>query len=322
MKFFFDESGSFRVPENRQEHAVGIVVGVVVPEVLEIDLWRRFHEFKGKLPASASKNGEVKGYLLDEVARRAFAIMVSEFEAIQIRPTILDLSSIAGKSTERRDRLVAKLKATALQCTHETLQQEVGTLARQAGNLSPEQAFRLRAWAQSIYDCVYDSIVWHSGPEFLSCWDTMRFEIDAVQPKEGSREEQVFSKLLPGWLTRQSEKDPFMLIEEVHTENHPFVRNWETERGIDLGKMFRGNVQFCSSHLSPGLQVADIAASLVRKAVVGIVSAYDLKTYGMMMSTSPRSDTHAHGIITFGEMNQVDHARYSGLVDALSAARS
>jgi hypothetical protein len=71
MKFFFDESGNFHVPDNRQQHVVGIVVGVVVPETQEAALWKQFREFIANLPPSAFKNGEPKGHLLDrEVAER------------------------------------------------------------------------------------------------------------------------------------------------------------------------------------------------------------------------------------------------------------
>jgi len=324
MKFFFDESGTFSVPHDRQQHAVGIVVGVIVPETHEGELWDRFRKFVASLPASAVKNNEPKGHLLDEEARRAFAIMVSEMEGILICPTILDLTSMAGRAAKIRDKVVDKLATTATQCEHKSMRGEVSLLGRQFGNLSPEVGFRLGAWAQCIKRCIDDSVFFHSGPEFHDCWTNtnMTFEIDAVQPNTGSREEQVFTRMLPMWVTARCRKEPIVLIEEIHTENHPFVRQWDTESGIDLGKMFRGNVRFCLSHESTGLQIADIAASVVRKAVVGIVSAYDLKSFGIIMSNSPRSATNAPGIVSFTEVNQADITRrFHGLVEAVSIGR-
>src|SRR5262249_55451949 len=157
-------------------------------------------------------------------------------------------------------------------------------LSRQVGNLSPEVVFRLAGWAQCIKRSIEDSIIRYCHPEFHGCWTNMMFEIDPVQPRAGSREEQVLSKMLPAWVTGWSTKSPFWLIKEIHSDNHPFVKNWDTATGIDLGKMFRDNVRFCSSRQSAGVQFADMAASIVSKAVVGVVSAFDLTSYGVMMS--------------------------------------
>jgi len=321
MKFYFDESGVFFAPEDRMRHAVGIVVGVVVPETAEEDLWRRFRQFISTLPVSAFKNGEPKGRLLDAGARRSFAILMSECDAIQVCPTILDLTSIAGRALKLRDGLAGKLQETASRCVFERMRQQVGSLADQVRKLSPQQSLRLRAWAQSAIRCIEDSIRAHSGQEFDSCWAKMTFEIDAVEENGGSREEEVFSNMLPAWAAAWYEKHPIMLIEEIHTENHPFVREWETDLGIDLGKMFRGNLRFSPSHNSLGIQVADMAASVVRWAVHRIVTPDNLTSYGVMMSNSVRSATHAHGIISFADMNQADAARYRGLVEGLSFAR-
>jgi hypothetical protein len=323
MKFFFDESGDFRVLADCEQHTVGIVVGVVVPESREEEVWSRFREFIVSLPASALKDGEPKGRLLDDEGRRAFASLVSKLEGILICPTILDLTSIAGHAITVRDKVVRKLESTAANCLHQSMQEEVGLLSRQFGNLSPEVAFRLSSWARCIKRCIDDSIFAHRGVAFSDCWTKMTFEIDIVRVGAKSREQQVFTKMLPGWVTAWCQKEPIMLIEEIHTDDHPFVREWDTERGIDLGKMLRGNLQFSSSYQSLGLQIADFAASVVRKAVVGIVSVYDLKSYGVMMSNSPRSATHAHGIFSLGEINRGDIARrFHGLVEAISIARS
>jgi len=323
VRYFFDESGSFRVPLDRHEHAVGIVVGLVVPETEEAELWQRFREFVAKLPRSAFKRGEPKGNRLDQEARRAFAILVSQCQGILICPTMLDLTTMAGRAEEERNGIVTKIETTAASCKHQSMQQEVELLARQVANLSPEAAFRLGSWAQCVKRSIDDSIIWHSLPEFNSCWTNMSFEMDPVQPSSGSREEQVFTIMLPGWVTAWSQKRPFTLIKEIHTDTHPFVRRWDTQAGIDLGRMLRNNVRFCKSSHSLGVQIADMAASVVRRAVAGIVTPVDLMSYGLMMSKSLRSATHAHGIFSFAETDPDDIARrYSGLVEAVSQARA
>lgn len=322
MKYYFDESGSFRVPMDRKEHAAGIVVGLAVPGTIEQTLERKFVDFVGKLPKFAFRNGEPKGSLLDGDGRRAIATLLSECDGILVCPAMLDLTTLAGHATEIRDRIAKRLEAVSSQCKHESMQRALALLARQIRNLSPEAAFRLGCWAQCIKRCISDSVVWHSGPAFNGDWENLTFEIDAVQPKPGSREEQVFTKMLPAWVTSWSQQDPFTLIEDIHTANHPFVQRWDTPDGFDLGKMFRDNVRFCSSKSSVGLQLADMAASVTSKAVVGVVSTDDLTSYGIMMSKSIRSATHAHGIFSFGETDASDIAkRYCGLVEAVLHAR-
>jgi hypothetical protein len=60
---------------------------------------------------------------------------------------------------------------------------------------------------------------------------------------------------------------------------------------------------------------------VVSKAIIESGSA-DLKSYGVMMSGSPRSETHAHGIFSFAEINQSEiKERFGRLVEAVLLAR-
>jgi hypothetical protein len=230
MKFYFDESGDFTVPTNEQQHAVGIVVGVVVPESVEEDFFDRFTEFVSELPQSAFKNGEPKGNLLNNEDRRSFAMIVSECEGVVFCPTMLDLTSMAGHGSKIHDHIVRKIQTIVPQCEFQTLRDEVEQLGRQIANLNPVQAFRLGTWAKCIKRSIADSILLHSHPEFNDCWDVISFEIDPVQRKAGSREEIVFKCMLPAWITGWNQQDPLTATKEIHTDSHPFVRNWGGQR--------------------------------------------------------------------------------------------
>ena len=63
MKFFFDESGNFQLPP-AEEHRVGIVSGVAIPDSDEAEVFQQFDAFLSKLPVSSFQNGEPKGRLL------------------------------------------------------------------------------------------------------------------------------------------------------------------------------------------------------------------------------------------------------------------
>jgi hypothetical protein len=322
MKFFFDESGSFRIPDHK-EHAVGIVVGIVVPELQADDFSRRMEKFIAGLPSSAFKRGEPKGNFLDGADRRKFAEMMAAMEGVLVCPTMLDLTSMVGRGMECRDKMARRCHSIAAQCHHATMRDQMALLGRQVNNSSPEEICRLGCWAQCIKRSVEDCIIRYAGPDFHGCWTKMTFDVDPVQPKSGSREEQIFSTMLPAWLTGWSATRPFTLIEEIHTEEHPLIRQWDNGTGIDLGKMFRGNVRFARSRESRGIQAADMAAFIARKAVAEIVNITDLESYAMMMVNALRSDSDTHGLFSFSETNQEDISRrYFGLVDAVSQARA
>lgn len=142
MTYYFDESGSFRIPDNRM-HAVGIVVGLAIPDDCEQAFFARFEAFVKDLPRSAFKGKEPKGNLLSTDDRRRFAEMIADFDDVLVCPGMADLTSVAGEGIQRRDRFAKKLRDTSEMCIHETMREEMGLLARQAGNLSPEQFSRL-----------------------------------------------------------------------------------------------------------------------------------------------------------------------------------
>lgn len=325
MKIFIDESGDFSLPSNPEDHAVGIVVGIVIPDENETEILDRFKCFLAQLSRSEFKNGEPKGYLLSDESRKSLADLFFDFDHILVCPIMLDITSLACcGAVQIKESLVKKLREWASLCKHETLRSEVKLLERQVSNrkMSLPVVLRLVTWARCIMRCLQDSVIFHSRPEYHSSWEKLRFEIDPVRPGTSSRETQVFEKLLPAWITGWSLNTPLTMIEEIHSKNHPFVQNWVIDEGIDVGKMLRDNVHYPESQSSLGLQMADMSATLVRKAVIGLVNSVDLENYGFMMTNSIRSAPHALGIFTIVEPSEADIGRrYAGLTDAISGAK-
>jgi hypothetical protein len=111
-------------------------------------------------------------------------------------------------------------------------------------------------------------------------------------------------------------------IGEIHTADHPLVKNWGTTEGLNIGKIFSRNVHYVSSASSRGIQLADMTAELVRRAVIGIAIAENLQNYGLMMTKSIGKPSHASGLFLLAPA--AIHAlnrRYHGLADAISAVR-
>jgi hypothetical protein len=324
VNFFFDESGVFRVPAVAGTHDVGIVCGVVIPEPIEGATFAAFNRFLKTLPSSAFIKGEVKGRLLEDDARKRLADMIVELPAgILFCPIMLDLTSLIGTPRANVSAAVAaKLKAIQATCKHATLQTEIGQLAADISSMSNQQILRLAAWAKCIGRCIDDSIIVHSGDLYHDCWSSLRFEIDPVQPSGGT-EEESFKVLLPAWVSAWSQDQPLTTIEGIHTADHPLFENWGRSEGIDVGAMFKSNVHYVASDKSLGIQLADVTATLVRKAVIGLATAPNLQNYGLMLTRAIGEPPDAAGLFFLGphEVSDVDR-RYKGLADAIRAARA
>ena len=323
MKFFFDESGNFQLPP-AEEHRVGIVSGVAIPDSDEAEVFQQFDAFLSKLPVSSFQNGEPKGRLLDHAGRKALADMLVALPGILVCPIMLDLTSIVGQPQSDAAGLVSrKLIQLQATCKHEAFRNQIAALASDIGALSTQQALRLAAWAKCIARTVHDSIIRHSGTKYESSWNSLRFEIDPVENIPGNREERVFETMLPMWVSSWSHDEPFTEIEGIDTADHPLVKNWDCNDGLDIGKMFKDNVHYVSSASSKGIQLADMTASLVRRSVMGIANAADLQNYGFMMTKTIGKPLHACGMFCLAPAEIKDlERRYHGIADAINAARS
>jgi len=323
MNFYFDESGDFRVPATRSDHAVGIAMGVVIPDETEVDTFRRFDGFVAGLPSSAFRNGEPKGNLLDDAARRQFTDFVRGCDSLLVCPTMLDLTALAGRTDiDVQGSVIAKLQTRAGKCKHQKMREQVELLTRQFRKLSIVQCLRLATWARCIMRSVHDSLIVHSGQRFHGSWHDLKFEIDPVQRGAESREEQVFNTMVLAWICAWSEAYPFTTLEDIHGAKHPFVQNFDTPEGIDFGKMIRGNLHYPPSHKSKGIQIADIAASIISDATHGVANAVDLENYGMMMTASIGKPLYAVGLFSFVQPDVHDwQKRFYGLPESIDAAK-
>ena len=238
VKFFFDESGNFQLPP-AEKHRVGIVSGVAIPDSDEAEVFQQFDAFLRKLPGSSFKNGEPKGRLLDDAGRKALADLLVDLPGILLCPIMLDLTSLAGQPQTNAAVLVSqKLMQLQATCKHETFRNQIVELGDDIVEMSTQQALRLAAWAKCIARTVHNSIILHGGTKYESSWNSLRFEIDRVEEVPGNREETVFERMLPMWVSSWSHDEPFTEIEGIHTADHPFVKNWDCDKDLDVGRMF------------------------------------------------------------------------------------
>lgn len=322
MHFYFDESGDFSPPSSMGEHKSAVVVGVDIPEVAEAGVFASFNNFVNSLSSNELDRGEPKGRLLTDENRKQFCEAIAAQEPLIVTPTLLDLTTLAdGAGNKSKESLIAKLQSIAPECKYESMANELRLLARQIANLSLQQNLRLVALAHCIFQSVKNCVLFHSASEYDSCWDDLVIDIDPVQPRPGSREQIVFEKIMLGWMTAWSKQDPIVIIEEIHTEDHPFIRNYAAGTGIDLGALLRDRIRWPSSSSSPGLQIADMCATVNSLVVRRIVNAQHLHDYGVLMKRSCLGPLDAPGLLTIADCDVDVGSRYAGLTQAIEQAR-
>jgi len=289
MQFYFDESGDF-AHLNNDEHKCCIVCGVVIPENIKSILFDKFKLFVKDLSSKEKKNTEPKGTLLSDENSKTFCKILNEHTEVLVIPSVLDLS-ISKNLHGIGKRLKGSLIEHAKKCLHKTMQNEVVELARRWGNMSDSESIKLCTLTHCFLEALRHSIIFHSAETFYPCWDNLNFIVDRTRTKPKSRDELIFKDMCLMWLAAWSKNKPFFEIQEIHTEEHPFEKKYRmSEKGIDLGKIFRGNITFNNSSKSYGLQIADICANILYKAFHDLNNYKDqLPIYRLLMKNCPYS---------------------------------
>ncbi|MEQ8694276.1 MAG: DUF3800 domain-containing protein [Gammaproteobacteria bacterium] len=322
MKFYFDESGDFRLDDDGVQR-VGIVAGITIPESAADEVFSKFDEFVATLAPTAFKKEEPKGNRLTLEERVRFVDMVADDPRIVVTPAMLDIASINRAKKDVRGDLVQRMRSLAEQCVHDTMRDEAHLLANQFKNLSYNQALRLGSVAYCMWRAFEQTIIVLSGEEYFDCWDEMRFEIDPVQVRPGSREEQVFKWTMLGWLQGWSQSHPILTIEEIHTKDHPLVKNYvRPDDHFDLGKIYRDNLHYPQSSESKGLQIADMAATIIHHAVNKLVIFENLRNYGVLLRNNLWAAKYALGLFCLAGPDAIDYKRYEGLTHAVAVAKA
>jgi hypothetical protein len=156
--------------------------------------------------------------------------------------------------------------------------------------------------------------------EFEDSWKDLHFVVDRIHTRMGSREEQVFSILVLSWLSAWSESEPIALIREIHSPSHTIVRKYRGQQGLDLGLILRDRLEWKDSKSSWGLQIADMAAAIIGKAVQDPASPTVMKPFINVMRATCSAPANALNVFTPDLEGPVDYLdKYQPLVDAMLA---
>lgn len=288
MRFYLDEAGSFSPPADPSRHQACVVMGVAVADSSAPNLEAKFRHFVDSLSADETVDGEPRGYLLTTDHEMEFCEILHTCSGISLTPVTLDLAYVQGVNpTKYRDDFREVLAAGTEKWPNREAATDWQLLAQQARNLSFPQLLRIHGYANCVQEALHHAIVFLSHGEFAASWHTVGIDIDRVQARPGSREERVFSRMMFSWLQAWSKERPQPTIREIHTADHPFVRNYVKDRRIDMTALLWDKISWVDSKESWGIQIADIAASIVYKAVQDLDDAQGAATrFGSLMRSS------------------------------------
>lgn len=319
MKFFFDESGDFRIPKNKNEYKVGVVMGITISEIAEERLYKKFREFVSELSYNEFERGEPKGYLLTNENKIKFCELLFKSEGIQLTPVTLDLAPLSGSGyINLNDHMAESLRLQARRMKYKTMRDELLLLSRQVGNLSTVQALRIYSLSNCFREALHHAIIFLSEGKYEECWNNLKYVIDRYQVCENSREERIFSKLILAWLSGWSKEHPFLRIEEIHTQDHIIMKKYHLGYAFDIGALLIDKIYWKESSDFIGLQIADIASNIVYRASTELNDKNDsISIFASLMRSSHYGYKRGPGLFTPISLVPVSRAKFLPLIQAM-----
>ena len=276
VNIYLDESGSFVF--HPKQGSWSVVVAICCPESSRraiqnvVGQLRRRHGNRAaevKLP----KIGECE-YLrfLEELASHELIMFATATDSALNSPARVQAHQLAAVQDIRSNILRMKFDGGRLGMT---------LLADQLESLSPQLYVQLVMQVNLVYDVIARSINYYVQRSPVTLRE-FRWRVDqknTIKPVF----EQTFEKIALPLLQARSIREPMMRVREFdywHLAAYEFAPGEEpdylqTEHGLppmdglNVQKLFRGNLKFVNSTASDGVQVADLLASGLRRALKG-----------------------------------------------------
>ncbi len=311
MHTFIDESGSFGLaPTNA--HSLACVGGTVIPSAR---LDALFSEFSNLAEHWPKEKGEPKGKLLNEdqfdEVLRLFQKYSVRIQAVVCDMTMHSESDISKHKEQRAQKLVdaSNKKVSA------GLRDELLEMAQVINLLSIPEYVQMCMLNELIHEIHRRQILWAAlnDPPDLS---SFHWVIDA-KDEHRSKMEKVWSDLLRPSMEFRSIQEPGIHLEDAcadysYLPSNLRVRpderllshlpNRENPEGFDLRILFQ-DLSFLNSRQSIGIQIADIAASCVRRALGGTLRQAGWRRLPNVMVRPLPPNRDLIKLITLGELN-------------------
>jgi len=305
MEFYFDDSGDFSLPKEDEEE-VSLWVGIVIPETCKKSVSKKYLTWEKEVCSKGSCHKEIKGSELDLFSREMLFAYLHDERDILIQPAIVDLQtqhrlSPAGINIFLRELAYANSAHLASAAEREQVQLH----GRRIGNLSEEQILKFFTLTHCMIESIRKALLFLSHGQYSACWTDIHYWVDRSSKKPLSREESVFRESL-GWaLHHFTKREPIELLEWIHSDQHPFVKNFVTKDKIN-GKRLVKNIHFDDSCKNWGLRLADVIANSMKRALSDLEDKNGmLHLYDMIMEHSPLGPLSNLGFVVITDESSI-----------------
>lgn len=277
MKIFIDESGNFLTAQ--KANAWSTVVAYVSPESDRRSLDRLVLDLR----TECSNGAEAKLRDIPEPRFAQFLLDLSRLKGIAFA-TAVDAHLHTEKSLLlHQARQADKVTEHIETMRYENARQELRELSFAIRSLPLQLYAQLICQVELFHKVIARSITYYAQrqPTILG---SFRWRVDRkdISP---TAYEIVFRKILPAVLQSKSFSDPILMLNE--SANYTFFRRFEYAPGevpsylkddyvievgdgpVNIGKIVKENFQLVDSMKEPGVQVADLLASGIRRVMRG-----------------------------------------------------
>jgi len=296
MYIFIDETGAFQTPARSQR--ISAVAALVIPESFAKTLFRRF---RALVAPWRNGNPEVKGSSLVESQMAEVIRTITRFEVLLFVVAIdMSLHTTAG-IVAHRDEQAGKVREAAARVLNPELKSRLDALADQLGRLSV-QLYAQSAVLTSLLQAVLESSTLYYVQRNPKTLGSFTWRIDGKDMQVTPYEQmwrQIVGPLLqtrslarPLWQLEGADysafnrycggfpEAPAHLRSRIAESTEPFLY-------VDTQELLR-DLRFTASHRLTGLQMVDILAAGVRRALNNTLGRAGWSGIGRLMPHPPR----------------------------------
>lgn len=332
MHIFIDESGTFTVPKDGSAPALSCVGAVVLPSA-EIDAIQA--AFSDLVRPWTDAGEEVKGRLLGERQMDAFLAFLAECRGL-IEVVAIDLAfHRVAQVREHQEGQARRLSANLTDAHHPNVWQAVRDLAARIRALAIPNYVQLVSYGVLVDAILRNKTMYivQRRPLDLGVFD---WTLDAKgQPI--TEMEKLWSLLIKPFLQSSSLNEPLPHLDwcdysafdaafltgtsglPAHLEPFATPSARRRERPIDLNRLL-ARMRFAPSHTTPGLQIADLAVSAVRRALLGNLGREGWRRLGSVMVQRERGEEVVNMLALAPDIRRIRGASYLAPLREIRAA--
>jgi Protein of unknown function (DUF3800) len=312
MHIYIDESGSFCIPKRSRKPAISCLGALTIPTSQHDEIIHDFIRLASNWP---KERNEVKGRLLQEDHFDAALAFYAErgllLEAVAIDLGTHDTSAVLT----HKMRAAANILENVSDKMQPTLKAELRSLASAMHSISVPEYVQSVALTEVVDSVFRTNFRWFplTAPSELA---SFAWIVDGKEVAP-TRMERLWNKICLPWLQTNSLKEPLLRVAEgdyshlpagiqkekprapdhlatqMKNPNHPF-------RFFDIGAVLKDR-RFTNSVDHIGLQMADVAISAVRRAMVGNLHRRGWQRLGSILVRPARHGQEVVNMIHIGD---------------------